>query len=170
MCYVHWTMESVWCWYCWTCQQRSTQWITANYYRVFPSALVCRALPILGLSLTCPVAHSSSKSEIHVLLMVNWPAVSPRGQCWAQFYTWSIPPLSELSYVAMLLGFICMRTILKRTLAWRPLKRRTLCLRALGLKLICVNWTSECYWTISGKIMIWLGSGFCLLNIALNHH
>ena len=35
----------------------------ASYYRVSPSALVFRALPTLGLSLTCPVVHSSSKSD-----------------------------------------------------------------------------------------------------------
>ena len=36
-----------------------------------PVQLVFRALPTLGLSLTCPVVHSSSKSEILVLLIVN---------------------------------------------------------------------------------------------------
>ena len=35
----------------------------ASYYRVSPSVLVFRALPTLGLSLTCPVVHSSSKSD-----------------------------------------------------------------------------------------------------------
>ena len=97
---------------------------------VSPSALVFRALPTLGLSLTCPVVHSSSKSEILVLLIVNWPAVFPRGPCWAQSYTWSVPLLSELSCVAMVSGFTCTRTALNCTLTWRPLKWRTLCLRA----------------------------------------
>ena len=45
-------------------QQRSVQWITEFYCRVSPVVLVCEVLPTLGLSLTCPVAHSSSKSEI----------------------------------------------------------------------------------------------------------
>ncbi|XP_068756827.1 uncharacterized protein [Montipora capricornis] len=55
----------------WICHQRSTQWTTASYYRASPPALVFRALPTLGLSLTCPVVYSSSKSDILVLLIVN---------------------------------------------------------------------------------------------------
>ena len=71
MCYVHWTMEGVRCWYCWTCQQRSIQWIMASYYRVSPSDLEFKVLPTPGSSLTCPVVHSSSKLEILVLLVVH---------------------------------------------------------------------------------------------------
>ena len=145
MCYVHWMMEGVWCWYCWTCRRRSTQWIMASYYRVSRSALVFRALPTFGLSLTSPVVHSSSKSEILVLLIVNWPAVFPRGPCWAQSYTWCIPLLSELSCVTTVSGFTCTRTTLNCNLAWRPLKWRMLCLRALGLKFVCVSWTNGCF-------------------------
>ena len=115
----------------------------ASYYRVSPSALVFRALPTLGLSLICPVVHSSSKSEILVLLIVNWPVVFPRGPCWAQSYTWSIPLLSELSCVAMVSGFTCTRTTLNCTLAWRPLEWRTLCLRALGVNLRLNNDKTE---------------------------
>ena len=112
---------------------------------VSPSALVFRALPTLGLSLTCPVVHSSSKSAILVLLIVNWPAVLPRGPCWAQSYTWSIHLLSEVSCVGMVSGFTCTRTTLNCTLAWRPLKWRTLCLHALRLKFVCVSWTNGCF-------------------------
>ena len=52
-------------------QQRSIQWIMVSYYRVSPSALVFKALPTLGLSLTRPVVHSSSKSKLLVLLIVD---------------------------------------------------------------------------------------------------
>ena len=69
----------------------------------------------------------------------------PRSLCWAQSYIWSIPLLSELSRVAMVSGFICTRTTLNCTLAWRPLKWRMLCLRALGLKFVCVSWTNGCF-------------------------
>ena len=67
MCYVHWMMEGVWCWYCWTCRQRSAQWIMASYsyYRVSPSALVLRALPTLGL-----------KQPTHKLKLIGSRAVS----------------------------------------------------------------------------------------------
>ena len=52
-------------------QQRSIQWIMESYYCVSPSALVFKALPTLGLSLTRPVVHSSSKSKLLVLLIVD---------------------------------------------------------------------------------------------------
>ena len=114
-----------------------------QYFRVSPSALVIRALPTLGSSLTCPIVHSSSKSETLVLLIVNWPAVFPRGPCRAQSYTWSIRLLLELSCVARVSDFTCMRATLNCTLAWRPLKRRTLCLHAIGLKFVCVSWHND---------------------------
>ena len=106
-----------------------------------PVQLVFRALPTLGLSLTCPVVHSSSKSEILVLLIVNWPEVFLRDPCWAQSYTWSTPLLSELSCVAMVSGFKCTRTTLNGTLAVKTTKvedvvsartRVEVCLRELN--------------------------------------
>ena len=105
-------------------------------------------LHLHGLSLTCPVVHSSSKSEILVLLIVNWPEVFLRDPCWAQSYTWSTPLLSELSCVAMVSGFKCTRTTLNGTLAVKTTKvedvvsartRVEVCLRELNQWMLLNN-------------------------------
>ena len=108
-----------------------------------------------GLSLNCPVVHSSSKSEILVLLIVKWPAVFPRSLCWAQSYTWSLPLRSELSCVAMMSGFICTRMTLNCTLettAWRHVvsarARVEVCLRELNQWMLLNNLWGTRQWTM----------------------
>ena len=67
-------------------------------YRKSPSALVCGFQRTLGLSLTCPVAHSSPKSEILVLLTCGLPRESAHV---------GPSPVLGIYLVAMVSGVIC---------------------------------------------------------------
>ena len=58
MCYVHWMMEGVSYWYCWTCRLRSTQWI----YGILLSRL-SQCIGVQGSAYTWFESYLSSRSQ-----------------------------------------------------------------------------------------------------------